>query len=270
MSLQSAMNVALSGMQYASMATSVYANNLANSQTVGFKQSSPVAESQAAGGVRFSAARPDVSQGSIAVTSRPLDLALQGSGYFMVEGSQGRTMYTRDGQFSLSSRGEIVTSGGERVLGTPVDDNFQLLHGQTGAIRVTLGSQTEGAYGNVATLTDFQVGEDGIVSGHYTDGQIRTLGQIRMTRFPNAEGLEQTSGNLLGETPASGLPVSGNPGERGAASIIGGAVELSNTQIATNIMNLDGAARLIKTSSVVLETAVNMFDSLLSLDRRWD
>jgi len=66
MSLRSAMNVALSGIQYASTSTSIYANNLANQRTDGFKESSPTAEAQAVGGVRLSSIRTNESQGSIA------------------------------------------------------------------------------------------------------------------------------------------------------------------------------------------------------------
>ena len=146
MGLASAMTTALTGMQAAETQIDVVGNNLANSQTVGFKESDiafvtqflqthslgsgPTATNggtnpmQTGLGVRVAAISPDFTQGTIEISSNPLDLAIQGEGFFMVENSDGERLYTRNGQFELNADNELVTVTGERVLGFGINDNF--------------------------------------------------------------------------------------------------------------------------------------------------
>jgi len=148
MGLASAMSTALTGMQAAETQIDVVGNNLANSQTVGFKQSDiafvtqflqthslgsgPTPTSggtnplQTGLGVRVGAVTPEFTQGTIEISSSPLDLAIQGEGFFMVESSEGEQLYTRNGQFKLNADNELVTLTGERVLGYGVDEDFVL------------------------------------------------------------------------------------------------------------------------------------------------
>ena len=148
MGLASAMSTALTGMQAAETQIDVVGNNLANSQTVGFKKSDiafvtqflqthslgsgPTPTSggtnplQTGLGVRVGAVTPEVTQGTIEISSSPLDLAIQGEGFFMVESSEGEQLYTRTGQFKLNADNELVTLTGERVLGYGVDEDFVL------------------------------------------------------------------------------------------------------------------------------------------------
>src|SRR5262245_42689989 len=123
MSLASVLQTALSGMGASTVMLDVASNNLANLGTTGFKASQPQFATQASGnGVKLANIGSDFSQGPIAASSNPLDLALEGDGMFIVEGSSGGTAYTRAGNFHLNANGEIVTSGGERELGNGVDD----------------------------------------------------------------------------------------------------------------------------------------------------
>src|SRR5688572_25359190 len=146
MGLASAMTTALTGMQAAETQIDVVGNNLANSQTVGFKESDiafvtqflqthslgsgPTATNggtnpmQTGLGTRVAAITPDFTQGTIEISSSPLDLAIQGDGFFMVENSDGERLYTRNGQFELNADNELVSVTGERVLGFGIDDNF--------------------------------------------------------------------------------------------------------------------------------------------------
>ena len=148
MGLASAMSTALTGMQAAETQIDVVGNNLANSQTVGFKQSDiafvtqflqtfslgsgPTGTNggtnplQTGLGVRVGAVTPEFTQGTIEISASPLDLAIQGEGFFMVENSDGERLYTRNGQFKLNADNELVTITGERVLGYGVDDDFVL------------------------------------------------------------------------------------------------------------------------------------------------
>ena len=143
MGLQSALSTALTGLQAAETSIDVVGNNVANSQTVGFKESEVVFASQflqtlsigsapstnSGGtnprqiglGVKVAEISPNFSQGTIEISSNPLDIAIQGDGFLVVQSATGN-VYTRNGQLKLNSENEVVTSTGQRVLGYGVED----------------------------------------------------------------------------------------------------------------------------------------------------
>ncbi|NLS97399.1 MAG: flagellar hook-basal body complex protein [Planctomycetaceae bacterium] len=116
-------------------------------------------------------------------------------------------------------------------------------------------------------LTSFIVGEDGVIAGVFSNGVTRDLGQIRLARFSNPSGLEQKGENLYAEGVNSGLPVEGDPGQQGTGSIVSGAVELSNTDIGSNLIDLILASTMYRGNTRVITTAQEMIDELLSLRR---
>jgi len=116
-------------------------------------------------------------------------------------------------------------------------------------------------------LTDFVVGEDGLIRGIFSNGIAQDLGQIRMARFSNPAGLEQQGENLFVTGVNSGQPVQGNPGELGIGDIISGAVELSNTDIGGNLIDLIVASTMYRGNTRVITTAQEMMDELLALRR---
>ena len=164
MGLQSAMTTALTGLQAAETTIDVVGNNVANSSTVGFKESNVLfatqfLQTQSIGSRR--ATRPAVrilarsasvsgsrqsiptsTQGTIQVSSNPLDLAIQGDGFFIVQGSGGQ-QYTRNGQLQTNSVNQLVTSTGQLVLGQAADTNFSI-DSNSGLVPLTipLGSQS--------------------------------------------------------------------------------------------------------------------------------
>ena len=148
MGLQSALTTSLTGLQAAETVIDVVGNNVANSGTVGFKESNVLfatqfLQTQSIGsaptdntggtnprqiglGVKVAAINPNFTQGTIEISSNPLDVAIQGDGFLIVEGSQGEELYTRNGQLQTNSQNEIVTVTGNRVLGFGVDENFEI------------------------------------------------------------------------------------------------------------------------------------------------
>lgn len=116
-------------------------------------------------------------------------------------------------------------------------------------------------------LTSFIVGEDGLIRGVFSNGVTRDLGQIRLVRFANPNGLEQRGQNLFAAGVNSGLPVEANPGEQGIGQIIAGAVELSNTDIGANLIDLILASTMYRGNARVITTAQQMLDELLALRR---
>ena len=163
MGLASSLSTALTGMSAAEKQIDVLGNNLANSQTVGFKSSevvfanqflqtlslgaSPTTDNggtnprQSGLGVQVGAITPKFSQGTIQISSSPSDLAIQGDGFFIVEGTSKEQLYTRNGIFKLNSENELVSTNGNRVLGYGVDDQFNIQTTQLEALKIPLGSE---------------------------------------------------------------------------------------------------------------------------------
>ena len=163
MGLSSVFNTAVTGLQASETTIDVAGNNVANSNTIGFKKSEALFTTQflqtlslgsgpTAGGtggtnprqvglgVQVGAIRTEFSQGTIAISSNPSDLALQGDGFFVVRAATGEQLYTRNGKFELNSSSELVTSNGERLLGFGVDDNFQIQSTILQPLSIPLGS----------------------------------------------------------------------------------------------------------------------------------
>jgi flagellar hook protein FlgE len=162
MGLNTTMSTALTGMTAAETSIDVVGNNVANASTVGFKQSSvsfatQFLQTQSVGsapstssggtnprqtglGVKVSEITPDFTPGTVEISSNPLDLAIQGDGFFIVQGPSGEQMYTRNGQFKTNANNEIVTITGQRVLGYSVDANFQIEPTGLVPLRIPLGA----------------------------------------------------------------------------------------------------------------------------------
>ncbi len=164
MGLTSALTTALTGLSAAETQIDVIGNNLANSQTVGFKSSdvifatqflqtlslgaSPTADNggtnprQIGLGVQVAEIAANHNQGTIEISSSSSDLAIQGDGFFIVEGESGERLYTRNGIFKLNADAELVTSTGERLLGYGVDDQFRLQKSSLEPLQVPLGTES--------------------------------------------------------------------------------------------------------------------------------
>lgn len=117
------------------------------------------------------------------------------------------------------------------------------------------------------TLNSYIIGEDGVIRGVFSNGVTRDLGQVRLARFTNPSGLEQRGDNLFSTGVNSGLPVFGNPGEQGIGSIISGALELSNTDIGQNLIDLVLASTQYRGNSRVITTSQQLLDELLNIRR---
>ena len=162
MGLASALNTALTGLTAAETTIDVVGNNLANSNTVGFKASrasfatqflqthslgsAPTASDggtnprQVGLGTMVAAITPNFSQGTISLSSNSTDMAIEGSGFFIVQASGGEHLYTRDGEFTLNSENQLVTATGNRLLGYGVNNQFQLETTQLVPLTIPLGS----------------------------------------------------------------------------------------------------------------------------------
>ncbi len=176
MGLQSAMTTALTGLQAAETTIDVVGNNVANSNTVGFKESNVLfatqfyltqsvgsAPSTSSGGtnprqiglgVSVAEIAPDFTQGTIQVSANPLDLAIQGDGFFIVQGPGGGSQqyYTRNGQFKTNAVNELISVTGERVLGYGVTDEFVIDSNQIVPLTIPFGGSAVAQETNNVTL----------------------------------------------------------------------------------------------------------------------
>jgi flagellar basal-body rod protein FlgG len=212
----------------------VLANNLANSTTDGFKRartefrdlvagvlSAPGGASggQAEGpgvgiaagaGVAVAAASTDFRQGPLRVTSRPMDAAIGGTGFFVVEDFDGAGAYSRNGSLSLNSEGELTISGRRVQPGIAIPSE---------ASSVTISAEGE----VLATVGGAQPIE---------------LGRLQAARFINPEGLIKTGDGLFREGPASGPAELGEFGQDGFGSLVPGSLEGSNVDAAEELVDL--------------------------------
>lgn len=232
----------------------VIANNVANVNTTGYKKTraefqdllsqtysapgtigdqgttDPVGV-QVGLGVVVSATQKVFLPGSIVQTGNPLDLAIQGEGFFQVLMDSGQIGYTRDGTWKRDANGTVVTSDGlplQPALTVPND------------------------------TTEIVIGLNGVVSVRQAGSQVlNQVGQIQLVRFANPAGMESIGRNLFVETPASGTPLQGNAGqgEFAKTTINQGYLENSNVQIVEELINLITAQRSFEANSKVMKAS---------------
>jgi flagellar basal-body rod protein FlgF len=209
--------VLLSGQMALSQAIDVVANNVANASTTGFKRegiefdsllTSPTPGKKPISFVIDRATYRDTANGPIVPTGNPLDLAIQGPGYFEVQQPNGSTAYTRAGSFQLNADGEIVTLSGLRVLGD-------------GGQAITLPS----------TVSEINVSGDGFITARTDNGKdLAQLGKLPVVTFDNEQQL-QSAGNGLYTTGQTPTPATNS-------AIVEGSLEQSNVQPVIEITNM--------------------------------
>ena len=145
------------------------------------------------------------------------------------------------------------------------DLDFTQVSGLAAEVATVAATRQDGS--SAGTLSSFIIGEDGTVRGIFSNGVTRDLGQIRLARFANNSGLEQRGENLFISGVNSGLALEGAPGENGIGTIIAGAVELSNTDIGQNLIDLILASTQYRGNTRVITAAQQLLDELLNLRR---
>ena len=254
-----ALYTAATGMQVQQQNVDNIANNLANASTVGFKRTRlefqdllyqnlrvPGAAANASTalpvglqiglGARSISSERIFLQGDFRQTENPLDLVIEGSGFFQVRQTNGELAYTRAGSFHLNAQGQIVTAGGDTI---------------------------EPAVTIPSNATSITIGTDGTVSVT-TPGQAnaQNVGQIQLATFANPAGLDSLGRNLFKETAASGQATSGSPDANGLGRINQGFIEGSNVNIVEELVNMIAAQRAYETNSKVISAADRMLGTI--------
>lgn len=235
------------------------ANNLANVNTAGFKRGEisfqdvlgqtdqppggavqggvPVPTGvQVGSGARVAAISKVFSQGPLENTGNPLNVAIQGEGFFQVAFLDGTNRYTRDGSFQVTAEGTLVNSSGFPLVPpiTIPQDALSVTIGTNGVVTV----QTAGA-----------------------PGAVTQVGAIALARFPNPSGLNSQGNNLYAESPASGGPLVGAPGAEGNGTLFQGFLEGSNVEPVREMVNLLAARQFFTANS----RPIRVIDEMLSV-----
>jgi len=228
---------ALSGLSNASQRLQNSANNVANVNTAGFKKSDVNSADNKSGGTRVNDVSRSNTQGSLIPTGNPLDLAIDGDGFFQVTNPNGGTSFTRSGSFKQDGAGNIVDSSGNALLP---------------AVNVP---------GN---NTGISVDSNGQISSQ-VGGQPEVAGQLQLASFQNPSGLTAAGGNLFNESAASGVPVVGNPGAGGLGTVRSGFLEGSNVDITEEIVDQIVSKVAFKANANVIKTNDEMLGSILDI-----
>ena len=260
-----ALYTAASGMLAQQLNLDNVANNLSNSSTAGFRrrrlqfqdliyqnlvmpgsaatQNTTVAAGLQIGlGTRTAASEVIQAQGDFTTTGNPLDLAIQGEGFFQVKMPNGDTAYTRAGMFHLDNQGNMVTADGN-----PLDPAITI---PADATNVTIGSD--------GTVSVTQPGQT----------QSQQVGTIQLANFQNPGGLNSIGGNLYLATTASGDPIVANPGgSEGLGTLQQGMLEQSNVDVVQEFIQMILAQRSYEANSRVVTAADQMLQQLNSLSR---
>jgi len=250
-----ALHVARTGLDAQSSRMRVIANNLANVNTTGFKRDRASFETLAyqaitsAGatssgddkyaigtnlgtGVQINGTARIDTQGSTQTTDNPLDMAIEGGGYFQIQMPDGKTGYTRAGDFNLSAEGKLVTADGMSVLPeiTVPEGASKITIGKDGTVSATLAGQAEAS----------------------------ELGKIQLARFVNPAGLDSAGNNLLTETAASGAPQVGDPGIDGRGTVHQNSLESSNVNITEELVDMIECQRAYEVNSKMIKATDEM------------
>jgi flagellar basal-body rod protein FlgG len=243
------------GMEAQQLNLDAIANNLANVNTPGFKRTRVDFQDllyqtlRAAGaavasgatiptgiqvglGARPVATQRIYTQGDFQQTENPLDLVIEGDGFFQVLRPDGSTAYTRSGALKKDATGRLVTSDGFLIqpgIVIPPDST----------------SVTVGTDGTVSV----------IVAGQSAPQQV---GQLQLVRFSNPAGLSAVGRNLLTQTAASGDPIVATPGTQGLGTLAQGFLEMANVKVVEEMVNMITSQRAYEASSKAIQTADEM------------
>lgn len=258
-----ALYIASTGMSAQERNVEVISNNIANMRTTGFKRQRAEFEDllyqqinragsstsdqgtvvpaglEIGSGVRTVSTPRVMSQGSINLTERELDVAIRGEGFFMINLPDGRTAYSRDGSFERSPDGTMVNSSGYAL-----DPGITI----------------------PADATTVAISADGMVSAFVGNDSIPTqLGQLQLARFVNKSGLESLGDNMFVATAASGPAQVSVPTANGTGNLLQNSLEMANVNSVTEIADLIAAQRAYEMNARVISGADQMMQATSQL-----
>ena len=251
--MNSIFGIGLSGIKHNLRKLGNAASNAANVNTDGYKATriesreaisagrSPSGENSRGAGVVSSATARDFSQGSLIATGNPLDLAIDGNGFFRLRNPAGEVSYTRSGAFKRSPDGQIVDAAGNSL---------------------EPGITTPGDAAGISISNDGQVRAD--AGGGNSPAEI---GRLELALFANSSGLKPLGAGRYAPTVASGEAFAGFPGEGAFGGILQGFLESSNVDIIDTQVDLISGQRAFQANAAGIKTADEILGSVVNLKR---
>jgi flagellar hook protein FlgE len=194
----------------------------------------------------------------------------------------GRITFTTNGELDIESATTYLNTGGTGLdfIGSAAGQVIALdfgtsktTDGGTGLDGTTqfgsqssLVNQSQDGYG-AGSLQGVSVSSDGTISGRFSNGQLRTLAQLSLVRFNNAQGLVRVGKNLLAEAADSGSPVVGKPDTSGLGRVLSSSLELSNVDLGEEFISLIAAQRGFQANARVVTTSDEILGELVNLKR---
>lgn len=256
------LSIAGSGMKIQQMQLDTIANNLSNVNTTGFKKNNiefqdmlyqkmqvatkerPV-NIEVGTGARLSSTMVDFSQGILEAVENPYSLAIDGSGFFKVQLSNGDIGYSRNGAFNLNADNVLVTADGYKVL-------------DSGGSEIQLPDVFE----------DVQVTETGeVFVKEVGSNDFSSVGIIGISNFPNPSGLEKKGGSVYMPNITSGDPIDGLAGDDGYGKIRQRFLEKSNVQVVDEMIKMITSQRAYEISSKMIATSDEILQMTNNLKR---
>ncbi|MFM6931327.1 MAG: flagellar hook-basal body complex protein [Novosphingobium sp.] len=263
----------LTGLRNAQIDLGVISHNIANAETAGFKKSrtnfadivsvSVLTDPALTQGIgsRAASIKQEFSLGPIEQTGNALDLAVNGDGLFTTMSPiSGRTQFTRAGSFSIDGTGNIVNASGNRLQLLPVNASGAITSTTTTIDAVA--PQTNAAGSEFAGVA---VSDDGQLLASYADGSNTVIGVVALSSFVALDGLKQLGSSNWEATGLSGAPVLGQPSTGKFGSLLSGAVERSNVDIAEELVGLITAQRYFQANAKAIDTATQISQTIINL-----
>jgi flagellar hook protein FlgE len=268
----------LSGLRAAQTDLSVISNNIANSNSNGFKKSRAVfgdvfaasptqTTSKLTGqGVRLNTVTQQFTQGTLQTTDRSLDLAIAGDGFFTVRssGANPSTSFTRNGAFAVNADRNVTDTLGNIVQLLPVDANGQVT-GSTNADLVDFTLPTADPNDPTALLANINIGNDGVVTATFANGNQQQLGALALAGFTATEGLRPIGDAQWQATGDSGVPTFSQAGEGALGTVRSGSLETANIDITEELVSLISAQRNFQANAQAIETANTLTQTIINL-----
>lgn len=273
----------LSGLKSAQTDLSVISNNIANSETGGFKKSttafsdiiaaSATSNPSTTVGVGSSVAKitQNFTLGPIETTGNALDIAVNGEGFFtVVNPLSGDVQYTRNGAFTVDGKGFIVNAQGAQLQAIATDPKTGVPTSNTtpptlSGIAIPSVSPNPIDAANPGEYAGIAIKENGTVVASYSDGSSATLGIVSLANFIAPTGLKQLGNSTWAATGVSGTATYGQPGSNSYGSLLSGALERSNVDIAEELVSLITAQRNFQANAKAIDTATQISQTIIQL-----
>lgn len=268
----------LSGLKAAQTDLNVISNNVANTNSTGFKKSTAMfgdlfaaaptqtTKTVAGQGVRLSGITQQFTQGTLQGTDKTLDLAIAGDGFFSVRGQPPRQdmTFTRNGSFSVNNDREVVDTTGSKVQLLPVDATGVATSTSSADMFDFIVPETDPA-DPTALLTNISINGEGVVSATFSSGNQINVGALAMASFASIEGLRPVGDAHWQATGDSGPALVNQAANGPLGEVRSGTLELANVDITEELVALIAAQRNFQANAQAIETANTLSQTVINL-----